>query len=124
MTVLSGAAVAGCEFSWANYGDNQIRDIVSQQIGGHVPDKFCPYAAKYQIVLQFNAYTLRDSCVGHAIASLRRKGSKVLPEQSYSNVFSDTSCRTSAQAQALAASASYAAIDALMANLENYGFSD
>lgn len=120
MVFATAAAAEGCTFGWTHYGDNQIRDLVSQRIGAHVPNKFCPYADKNSIVVQFNAYTLRDMCVGHATAFIRPKDSEILQARSFSAVVTNTNCRSSSDARELAAEATVDAVDAVMANLGDY----
>lgn len=116
---FAGSASAGCEFNWHHYGDNAIRDLINREIGSHIPDKFCPLAAQYQIIVQSNAYTLRDMCAGHAIVSLRKKRSSAQQARTYSAIVTDTSCRSLTGARNLAAAASLDAIDDLITNLSD-----
>lgn len=119
--LFQGTANAGCRFSWYSYGDTTLRDLVDQQIGGHIPDAYCEmYADKYQIVVQFNAYTLSNMAAGHAIVGIRKKGSKVLPVENYSILSTDTKGRTAGAANNLAVDATLSALDNLMSELRSY----
>lgn len=123
--LFQGNANAGCKFSWAHYGDNTIRDLVARQIGNHIPETYCDiYGDKYQIVLQFHAYTLPNMVAGHAIVGIRKKGSKAVPGEYYSAIKTDTSGRTTGAANDQAVQATLKALDNLMSELRSYEVSE
>jgi len=123
LAVMADSASAACTFRWSHYGENPIRDLVAKQIGSYVTDKYCQkFNAGHEIVVQFNAYTLRDMCVGHAIVSMRKRGTKTLPVHTFSYVAADTACRTNDGARALAADAAFSGVKDLMSNLDSYKF--
>ena len=113
-------AYAGCTFQWHTYGDNQIRDIVSQRIGSYVPDEYCKkFNKSHEIVIIFDAFTLRDMCVGYATVSLRKRGSETQQKSRNSAVTTNTNCRSMDGAYELAAQSSLDALKSLMANLSS-----
>lgn len=120
---LSIAAVnaSACTFSWQSYGDDAIRERLSTKIGSHVTDQYCnKYNKTHQIVVQYNAYTLRNMCVGHASVSIRKRDTKTMQVTTRSAVVTDTDCRTSGGANDLAAQASLNALDDLMSELDTW----
>jgi hypothetical protein len=120
-----GSANAGCKFSWHHYGDNTLRDLVAQEIGGHVSDTYCAmFGDKYEIVVQFNAYTLSNMVAGHSIVGIRKKGSKSVPSENYSALVTDTSGRTAGAANNKAVQATLSALDDLMSELRSYKASE
>lgn len=122
-TALTLAAMnaSACTFTWHTYGDNAIRSRMEEKIGSHVPEQYCKKFNKdHQIVIQFNAYTLNNMCVGHAIASIRKRGTETLQVNTRNAVITDTNCRTSGGANELAAQASLNALDDLMSELDSW----
>lgn len=115
--MFTSSAWAGCSFSWQNYGDNSIKNLVAQGIGSHVHDDFCRYAKSYEIVLTFDAFTLGKGCVGYASAGLRKKGSDKMIVRRSSAVVSNTECSGSPQAEKMAAESALDAVDRVMGNL-------
>ncbi|XLZ70079.1 hypothetical protein ABT364_26685 [Massilia sp. SR12] len=121
--ILSVAALNAnaCTFSWHTYGDDAIREKLSAKIGAHVPDQYCnKFNKNHEIVLQYNAYILRNMCVAHAIASIRKRGTETLQAKTRSAVITDTECRTSGAANDLAVQASLNALDDLMSELDTW----
>ncbi|WP_374580594.1 hypothetical protein [Pseudoduganella sp.] len=118
---LAAMNASACTFSWHTYGDNAIRSRMEDKIGAHVPEQYCKKFNKdHQIVVQFNAYTLSNMCVGHAIVSLRKRGTTTLQVNTRNSVITDTNCRTSGGANELAAQASLSALDDLMSELDTW----
>lgn len=118
--MATSAMAEGCMFNWSHYGDNQVRDLLEQQIGDHVPNKYCPYTEKHSIVIQTNAYTMRSMCVGHATAFIRPRNSNILHARTFSSVVANTDCTSFQGAVQLAVEASLSAVDSVMAHLDDY----
>lgn len=110
---------AGCSFNWRTYGDNQVKDLISNKIGHHIPDKFCPYAKNYNIVLTIDAFTLGKGCAGYAAASLVKKNSSKMPISRLSSITHDVNCSGSQDAHLLTVESALSAVDRLMSDLDN-----
>lgn len=119
--LLQANANAGCRFNWHHYGDNTIRDLVAEKIGAHVTNEYCTlFGDKFEIVIQFNAYTLPKMVAGHATVGIRKKGSKAVPAQTLTMLATDSDGRTSGAANNEAVRATLAAVDNLMSELRTY----
>lgn len=117
---LSGPAVAGCKFSWHHYGEDSVYQKIAAQLGSKVTDEFCPFAKDYEIVLQTNAYSMRNMCAGHALASIRKANTNTQQTQTFSALSTDTNCRTIGGAESLAVRAGLSAVEDLMSKLGDY----
>ena len=127
ITLLLGLSLQSeaCTFSWTTYGDNTIRSLVAKEIGSHVTEEYCQkFNKNHQIVIEFNAYVLRNMVAGHARVGIRKRGSNVLPVESYASLTTDTNGRTQGAANDEAARATLNAIDDLMSEIRSYKVSE
>jgi hypothetical protein len=77
---LSGAATAGCQFSYRHYGEPQTFKLIEKGIGSKVTDQYCvKYSKTHEIVLISNEYVNTKGTMAHASVGLRKRGSKELP---------------------------------------------
>lgn len=121
VALFSMSANAGCQFSWHSYGDKAIHNAVERNIGRYVTDHYCnKFNARHEIVMTFDAYTLRNMCVGHASVSMRKRGTKTQQQRRFTQVVADTDCRSFDGARQLATEAALDGVKDLMINLNDY----
>ncbi|MFL9913717.1 hypothetical protein [Paraburkholderia sp. RL17-337-BIB-A] len=104
----------------------QRKNIIDTEIGDHVPDGFCKYSNKYEIVLETNAAVSRGAGstigVGWAVATMRPIGSKIQQRDRYMHTVTDSNCTTLGCTNALANKAALEALDDMMSDFKNYEF--
>ncbi|MFM0350316.1 hypothetical protein [Paraburkholderia sp. RL17-347-BIC-D] len=125
--LLSGVQRAeACQFHWHHYGDGDIKNIIGNEIGAHIPDAFCKYSSKYEIVLETSAVVTRGvraaTGTGWGVATMRPIGSKIQQNDRYVHTMTDPDCTTVGCTNALAKDAALLSLDDMMSNLENYEF--
>jgi hypothetical protein len=109
-----------CEFSWFHYGASDVQGLIDNNIGSHIPDKFCKYAAKYEIVVQSSSASHGAQCIGYAFTSLRRKGTKIQQNTTSTDVEYNPNCNARDGQQRLEAAAALNAVDIFMNSLDGY----
>ncbi|GEQ78092.1 hypothetical protein CTTA_5097 [Comamonas testosteroni] len=117
--LFASTSWAGCSFNWSTYGDTLIKDQISNKIGRHIPDNFCPYAKNYKIVLTIDAFTLGKGCGGYASASLVKKNSSKMPINRISYLTHNVNCSGTSDASLLTVESALSVVDRLMSDLDN-----
>ena len=122
MATVAGAAEAqACTFQWHGYGENGIKERVSQKIGDIVTNRYCNlYNKGYEIVLIFDSYSNATQSVGHATAGIRKRGSQEVPSKRMSAYRSSNGNYTQAYAMDLAARSSIDALTEIMDDIDAY----
>jgi hypothetical protein len=118
--LFTSSAWSGCQFSWSHYGSNEIRNIVRKNIGSEIPDKFCPYAKDYEVVIVFDSFMGSNGCTGYATAGLRKNKSKKMVIRRSSRTRYDTSCSTYEYSVELAADAAVQAVGDVMTSMDDH----
>lgn len=117
---LTSASWAGCQFNWESAGDTRIHSYIGNSIGGRIPDKFCPYAKNYKIVLITDAFALGKGCAGYASASLVKMNSSKLPKRRTSNLVHNVQCNGVGDAQVMTVESALNSVDNLMDDLDSH----